>query len=344
MIGQAGVGRVLGTILRHPAKLWNLVRVGLSFLLTRSRIWGYPPVLILETTTYCQLRCPLCIREHPRFDRGNIHLSLEAIDQLLKECGRQLCLVLLYNQGEPFLHPDVLKIIRLFKSYGVIVKISTNGNFSSPSPKELIDSGCDHVIFDVDGDTQETYERYRVGGSLDRLMENIRGLAEERRRRSARVPFIEARLIAMPHNWSGVARVKDLVDTAGADTFTIKKCMVRDTKTFKGSAAFIPDDFNRVGVKIPKKCRYPWIFSSILVNGTVSPCCYDELGAFGMGNIHQKTLRSILDSPEYLRARGTIRRAPQDHPLCKQCDIEGDFYLDFDAWEKRYGTKTGSGP
>jgi MoaA/NifB/PqqE/SkfB family radical SAM enzyme len=328
---QHGLGRFVRHLLRHPFKLINLARVAASFLLARGKIWGVPPVLILEPTTHCQLKCPLCVQEDGAFKRRDQHMSLGAVKTLLAECGRFVSMALLYNQGEPFLHPQVLEIIRLLKSHAVFVKISTNGNYRKDIAEDLVASGCDHIIFSIDGDTQEVYEKYRKGGDLERVLENMRRIVKARASARSRTPFLEARLVLMAHNEGRVRKVRDLAMALGIDAFSVKKCIHRDPAHFKESGVFMPSAYARKkGAGVPVSCYLPWVYFCVLVDGQISPCCYDEFGS-----LKEESLKDILNKPAFIQWRSMVKSNPSRVALCQDCDIADDFYLTWQEAERQ---------
>ncbi|HQP92209.1 MAG TPA: radical SAM protein, partial [Candidatus Omnitrophota bacterium] len=338
MINQIGLLRFLKIIILHPVKLINLFQVGISYVFLNGKMWGIPPVLMLEVSTFCQLRCPLCIREDPEFSRSNKNIDISLIKKFLEKYGRRLCVVLLYNQGEPFLHPEFLEIVKLFKKYDCFVKVSTNGNYKNIDPHAIVSSGLDHIIFDVDGDDQETYEKYRVGGSLKTVIDNIGSLCNAKKELRSGSPYIEARLIAFSHNIHRIDSVNALLKSLAIDAFTVKKSLIRDEKTFKGSSGFIPDRFNRLKGKRPKSCFYLWVYFCILIDGSLSPCCYDELGRVVLGNFSNDLDKDIFNAQEYIGLRKKVKAGPETLALCKGCDIEEVFYKSYENFRKVYAS------
>jgi len=328
MLDQVGLFRFIKTLLLNPEKLANLLKVLVSFLFfKKGRIWGIPPVLFLEPTTFCQLTCPLCALQNPRFDsRRNQHLDLNLAHKIASEIGSKICMVILYNQGEPLLYPEIASLIEIFSKKNVIIKVSTNGHHPKKMNHTLVLSGLDHIIFDVDGDTQETYEQYRRDGNLKKVLENMRALSDVRRKLRKSKPFIEARFIAMQHNLEGIEEARRLSMEYGADQFKVKKCMSRKEEEFAGANNFIPTDFNRLPYETPNSCGYLYIFFMILSNGQTSPCCYDEYGEYTLGDISETTIEENLNSKAFMSLRHNVRTVPAKDPkrleLCQSCDLD----------------------
>ncbi len=51
---------------------------------------------------------------------------------------------------------------------------SNTNVFSQWHAEQMVKSGLEHLIVAIDGSTQESYSRYRVGGRLDKVIENLR--------------------------------------------------------------------------------------------------------------------------------------------------------------------------
>ncbi len=71
-------------------------------------------------------------------------------------------------------------MVEVAKGYDIEVTISTNLNVGDP--RKIVDSGLDHLVCSLDGATQETYEKYRVGGDLGAALDRAReivGLKKE---------------------------------------------------------------------------------------------------------------------------------------------------------------------
>ncbi len=66
--------------------------------------------------------------------------------------------------------------------------------------QSAIDSGMDCFIFSVDGATQETYERYRVNGRLERVLDAMRRMVAMRNAQGKKRPLIVWRYILFAWN------------------------------------------------------------------------------------------------------------------------------------------------
>jgi MoaA/NifB/PqqE/SkfB family radical SAM enzyme len=148
-------------------RIWNLLALRMTFyigrLTKRSLHAGAPFTLSIEPTTACNLGCPECPSGLKQFTRPTGKLSLSLHEKMLQQVHRSVFYINYYFQGEPFLNPQFLDLIRQAKKQNIYTATSTNAHFiDEKKAVEIIDSGLDRLIISIDGLTQETYENYRV--------------------------------------------------------------------------------------------------------------------------------------------------------------------------------------
>ena len=99
--------------------------------------------------------------------------------RILSEVKGTAFVIQFYFQGEPLLNKDLPLMIREAHDAGLYTIVSTNAQAMTPElAKALVSAGLDRIIISMDGLTQETYEAYRVGGSLDQCKAALRWLQE----------------------------------------------------------------------------------------------------------------------------------------------------------------------
>ena len=208
-----------------------------------------PRVLYVEPTIVCNLRCPqpACVPADVYPTRARRMLDLDVYTRAIDELGPELERLVLYNYGESFIHPRVFDMIRHAKSVNPRMWIwtSTNGHhFDSPERiAEVVDSGINEIQFSIDGSSQEVYERYRVGGNLDKVFRAIRGIVEERDRRGWLYPRVLWAYILFRWNDSDeeMRRAVRLAEELGVDrlffTLTDQPAGAPSTRILPGSEA-----------------------------------------------------------------------------------------------------------
>ncbi|MEC8276563.1 MAG: radical SAM protein [Myxococcota bacterium] len=139
-----------------------------------KRVPSKPRTLLLMINRGCNLKCAFCDLWH-----GHQRLSLEQIRPILSDAVSIGTQVLVITGGEPLLHPELCEIVRLAKSLGLSVNITTNGTRVEGMFDELVDSGVDSLSFSLDG-LKETHERIRgKDGCFDETCSAIRRIRNE---------------------------------------------------------------------------------------------------------------------------------------------------------------------
>jgi MoaA/NifB/PqqE/SkfB family radical SAM enzyme len=137
--------------------------------------------LEIDLIDACNLSCPLCNRNVLKSKDG--YIPLEDWISILDQYKYLRAIYLIGTRSEHTLYPEFLNLMRYFKSRGLSIIISTNGCTNKlkfwSELKDILQVE-DEVRFAVDGITQDIYEQYRVGGNLEKLMNNHKAFKSEK--------------------------------------------------------------------------------------------------------------------------------------------------------------------
>jgi MoaA/NifB/PqqE/SkfB family radical SAM enzyme len=147
-------------------RLFNAFKILISYYITRlvkkPIQWGLPMTISIEPTTACNLRCPECPSGLRSFSRETGNLKSNFFKDIINQLHSKLIYLIFYFQGEPYINPEFLDMVKYASDKGIYTITSTNGHFlNDANAKKTIESGLDRVIISVDGTTQEVYENYR---------------------------------------------------------------------------------------------------------------------------------------------------------------------------------------
>src|SRR4051812_31146481 len=159
-----------------PRRLWNALQVWSSYrlsrLLNKPIQWGIPISITFEPTTSCNLRCPECPSGKREFTRPTGMLQTDFFRTTIDELHKEISYLVFYFQGEPFLNPQFLEMVNYASSKKIYTATSTNAHYlNDENARKTVESGLDRLIISIDGTTQETYEQYRIGGELAKVIE-----------------------------------------------------------------------------------------------------------------------------------------------------------------------------
>jgi len=175
-------------------RLWNFAKVLGSYHVSRwtkkSVQWGYPVSISFEPTTSCNLRCPECPSGLRAFSRPTGMLKKDFFRETIDQLYKDLSYLVFYFQGEPYLNPDFLEMVQYASSKKIYTATSTNAHYlNDKNAKRTVESGLDRLIISIDGTTQETYEQYRVGGNLQKVLEGATNIVKWKKELKSKTPF-----------------------------------------------------------------------------------------------------------------------------------------------------------
>ena len=164
-------------------KVWNYGLLMSSYFvskaLKRPVHWGMPFSISIEPTTSCNLRCPECPSGLRSFTRPTGMLDAEHFTKVVDQLKPWLSYLTFYFQGEPFLNPKFLDMVRIAADRGIYTSTSTNAHYLKDDlARKTVESGLHRMIISIDGTSQDTYESYRIGGQLDKVLEGARNMVK----------------------------------------------------------------------------------------------------------------------------------------------------------------------
>ena len=208
----------------------------------RFKFWRNPYNVVLDTTTYCNAKCPQCHRTNStesaklsfqgKIDKNLplIHVPLEKIKKgfspnVLKKCGNiQLC----PTWGDHMMHNEAYEIIEYFlrSDRNVTVSVNTNGsmrdemywwNLSALALKYKGKWGARRlrIVFDVDGTNQEMHNLYRRNTNLQKILNHMKVVSEFKDYVS-----IHTQTVLFKHNQEHLKEIEDLCKSYGSEKHT----------------------------------------------------------------------------------------------------------------------------
>jgi len=105
-----------------------------------------------------------------------------------------------YNNSEPYLNKNTHAFIKRAAQFRVRTSTSSNMSIPKLDVDAIVASGLDELQIAIDGVTQKVYEKYRRGGDVSLVFENVRRLVEAKRARNSSTPFIRWHYLTFQHN------------------------------------------------------------------------------------------------------------------------------------------------
>lgn len=326
-------------------KVWNMTKVVASYYNFRAsrrpRMWGMPISMSVEPTTACNLGCPECPSGLKQFSRptGNLHPNL--FRTLLDQVKGHLSYLTFYFQGEPFIHPKFLDLVKMAVDAGIYTSTSTNAHFMSESLAEkTVKSGLHRMIISIDGTTQEVYEQYRVHGQLNKVLEGTRHLVAARNKHHSTTPHLIFQFLVVKPNEHQLDDVKKLAAELGVDEVWFKTAQLND---FENGHPLMPervkysryvrktDGTYRLKNRMDNRCWRMWSGCVVTWDGAVVPCCFDKDAKYAMGKIDQSPLSDIWRNQAYSQFRNKLAVSRKSIDICANCSEGTVVWADQDA-------------
>jgi radical SAM protein with 4Fe4S-binding SPASM domain len=316
-----------------PQRTWNGLQVLGSYYWSKytgqARHSGMPVSISLEPTTSCNLRCPECPSGLRSFTRPTGMLAGDFYRQVIDELHPTLLYLTFYFQGEPYLHPDFLEMVRYASAKKIYTATSTNAHYlTDANARKTVESGLDRLIISIDGTTQETYQAYRVGGKLEKVLEGTRNIVKWKRELRSKTPYVVFQFLVVRPNEHQIAEVKQLARELGVDSVALKTAQIYDYQ--QGSplipsqekySRYRPEADGTYSIKnyLLNHCWRMWHSCVITWDGLVVPCCFDKDAHYRLGSLKEVSFRKVWRGRAYRQFRQSLLRSRSEIEMCKNC-------------------------
>jgi putative metalloenzyme radical SAM/SPASM domain maturase len=194
----------------------------------------YPSKLFVESTTFCNLRCPMCIKQSKDSCIVDADMEQETF-ATLEPVFPHLESLVLNGIGEPLMHPHLLEWVRRARQAmpeDGWVGFQSNGLLLDHRwAHDLVAAGLDRICLSVDGVSPETFSKVRQGEELSDMDRAFDMLAAARRRQPGCRLKVGAEFVAMRENIGQLPDTVRWVAERGADFFIVTHAMPYDASS-----------------------------------------------------------------------------------------------------------------
>ncbi len=332
-----------------------------------------PDSVLIEITNRCSFSCLGCEfhdEQAPRAYEENTRIDMDPV--LFKKIilqARQLKVreIVITAQGEPFLHPEILEMIKFVKLNKLRCHIITNGLHLDKSTLRLLNGlEVDRIslsVWTLDKDAYAYLHRRRDSSDLEAISDMLR----YKRLKNFKYPLMVGVFVVYKDNYRQLFKIieesrrfgfdrtkfklfrldysrpsgQELL-LSGADLQDCISCYKnRAGREGKGSLSNIKN-FLRLLETLEVKngtyhtprmpCYIGWLHLVIRLNGDIVPCCRTVNHV--MGNVSRDALRDIFFSSDYDRFRNKLsiqRSQGTSHVVCE--GLCPDFNLNFSFFD-----------
>lgn len=284
----------------------------------KYRLSSKPRILNIEVTNRCNLQCTIC----PKVD-SNTELGFIDIDFLTKIIDENRSIlsgqaVWLHFSGEPLLHPDLSKIIKLLKENNIRTMLSTNAVLLSEKKSlDILEAGLDYIVFSFDGYSKEIYESIRIGAKFEEVKKNILNFLKIKEENSFKTTT-QIQFVELKTNTKEVAYFidewkKTNINHINVKSFCTRAGRVANIENFELNSSIYKPKVRR------RPCFYLWETLIVLWDGSVITCCQDLKSELIVGDLKKQTLSEIWNSPQLQEIRKRQLKGDFSMEPCAGC-------------------------
>ncbi|WOF15385.1 radical SAM protein [Methanoplanus sp. FWC-SCC4] len=283
----------------------------------------FPSQINVDVTNRCNLSCIHCPHSVEDYHKNNpvIYLDESLNKKMVDEVatyGKGCVQYIRYTaDGEPLLHPKIYEMLLYAKeNSGAVVTLTTNGTLlNEKNLDKLIKSNIDVIDISIDAHYKETYEKIRVGGSFEKVVNNVLNLLKRRGEFKDGIKIMVS-FVEQEFNRQEKEKFIEFWTESGVDNVVI-----RPLHSVGGSVEEIAVQMNaNSDESVRKPCIYPW--ERILLNsdGNLHYCPV----SFGKNDIiadyRTNNIFKIWSGEMYNDLRKAhLKHSFENYPLCKGC-------------------------
>lgn len=259
--------------------------------------------IYLEITDACNLNCPFCT-----YEKGHSFMSLDKIEDYIRQIKPFCSYIYLHILGEPLLHPDFEKILEVLDANKMNLQLVTNGTLLDKYP-DLLKHPCLrklsislHSISDLD--ISPAYFT-----TIDHLLEENEDVSIELR-------FYDLKHLDLKLNnyLNSLKERYSFEITSKQNSYQLKKNVY----------VYFEELFRWPQIDDPVigdtgTCHGVLDMLGITVDSKVTLCCLDPKAHNAIGSLEENSFAHIVGSPEYKKYVQEFKAHIVSSPLCRRC-------------------------
>jgi MoaA/NifB/PqqE/SkfB family radical SAM enzyme len=278
-----------------------------------------PRQIRLEVSSVCQLRCPVCPNAQGRIQKSVVgagFLKFDDFKRLVDE-NTQVVGIELSNWGEALLNPQLPQILRYAYQKKIRVYLSNGVNLNHASEEvleSLVKYNVQNIRVSIDGASQEVYQKYRIGGDFEKVIQNIQKINEYKQKYKVERPHLSWQFVIFGHNEHEIKAAKKLARELEM-IFEPKLNFAREYSPIENKDQVVIDAgvsvtsreeyWQKFGKHYIPKCIQLWVEPQINWDGKILGCCQNYWADFG-GNAFEESLVTCLNGEKIVYARNML--------------------------------------
>jgi len=243
----------------------------------------------------------------------------------------------LSNWGEVMLNRELPELLRIAWRRKVALHADNGANLNHLSEailQAIVGYRLRSLTCSIDGTTQETYERYRRGGNLARVLDNIERINALKARYRTRLPRLQWQFVVFEHNaheveqarlWARQLNMSFRAKSNWDDLYgQSDPALLQQSDKVRAALGYQdrPEYARQTGRHTLRGvCRQLWQDPQINFDGRLLGCCVNHWSDFG--NVFEQGLQAVFagESLEYARQMLRGQKSEREDIACTQCSV-----------------------
>lgn len=272
----------------------------------------YPPCLQIEPSSVCNFRCVMCYQTDDAFTQPKSgfmgYMALDVFKNIIDQAEGNIEAITLASRGEPLLNRHIADMLDYCRGKFLGLKVNTNASMLTERIcHALLSSDVQTIVFSIDAADKELYERIRVRGHFDRLLENL-----------DRFNDIKAKHYPDSQTITRISGVK-INELQGIESMERQWADYADVIAFTNYTPW-QSSYENAENDITEPCTELWRRMFVWQDGVANPCDYDYKSTLSKWTVADASVSEIWTSDGYneLRAHHLGGTRSEVEP-CKRC-------------------------
>ena len=228
---------------------------------------------------------------------------------------------------------------------------------------DFLIQNIEEISVSIDAATKETYQKIRIGGDFDNLINGLKRLQKRKEKLNSPTPKLITKFVVMKLNYKEIQEFVKLINSLGINTISLGH-VICSTDEQRADLAIYNDkkfmdeyllylknipDYNFPETVVCKKpspdyrnCPFS-AYKNLYItrDGSVRLCCHTggasktkyfddeepyEIPDISFGNIYEQDLKTIWENPEYQAYRyGIVKGKP--YGFCQRCLVARGMFI-----------------
>lgn len=280
----------------------------------------------IEITNICGLACSFC---PPKLQPTKI-MSLIFFEKVLLELQPYTKSLAFHVMGDPLTLSNLFEYLELAKQYGFAVELTTSGYYLKNTPVEVLFHSAVRQL----NISLNSYNKNPLSLSFEEYMDGVLQTCKNKIE-SYPKPFINLRvwnldavLSEEKFNTMLFTTIESFFNT-NIDLDVIHKDKLKSQRLAPKVLLNFDNYFKWPSLKnthaSDATCYGLKSHIGILADGRVVPCCLDGEGVINLGNIHDTSLKEILNSTRPQNMLKAFSQGKAIEELCRKCSYKDRF-------------------